>query len=79
MSIDQAMSSGLPRTYSVDSIDYTCMLTGDIDEEVVEVVRKQRRHRKRRGNPRQGDGFRVPKDRTWIVCCIHSLSWPKVD
>ena len=62
MSIDMASSSGLPRTYSVDSIDYTCMLTGEMEEEVVEVVRKQRKHRKRRGNGKQADA-RIIRDK----------------
>lgn len=51
MSIDQAMHSGIPRTCSVDSIDYTCMLRG-MDDAEMEEMRKQRRHRKRRGNQR---------------------------
>ena len=51
MSIDQAMHSGIPRTCSVDSIDYTCMLRG-MDDAEMEEMRKQRRHRRRRGNQR---------------------------
>ena len=47
MSIDQAFNIH-PRTLSVDSIDYTNMLTGEIDEEIVKYVRKQRKHRNRR-------------------------------
>lgn len=47
MSIDEAFNLH-PRTLSVDSIDYTNMLTGELDEEVVTFVRKQRRHRNRR-------------------------------
>ena len=48
MSIDHASFLGHPRTLSVDSIDYTSMLTGEIEEEVVSYVRKQRRHRNKR-------------------------------
>lgn len=47
MSIDQAFNVH-PRTLSVDSIDYTNMLTGEMDEEIVTFVRKQKRHRNRR-------------------------------
>ena len=32
-SIDQSIESGMPRTYSVDSVDYTTMLMGDMEEE----------------------------------------------
>ena len=48
MSIDQAFSLGRPRTLSVDSVDYTSMLTGEVEEEVATYVRKQRRNRNRR-------------------------------
>ena len=72
MSIDMASSSGLPRTYSVDSIDYTCMLTGEMEEEVVEVVRKQRKHRKRRGNGKQTDA-RIIRDKKWLIRFVCSF------
>ena len=42
-SIDQAIESGMPRTYSVDSVDYTTMLMGDMEEEEKEEVRKKRK------------------------------------
>ena len=35
-----------PRTMSVDSVDYTSMMEGDVDEEVAEKVRKARREKK---------------------------------
>ena len=48
-SIDQALRGGAPRTFSVDSVDYTNMVVGYMGEEVSEVLRKQRRrHKKRR-------------------------------
>ena len=45
-SIDQSLEAGIPRTYSVDSVDYTTMLIGDMDEEVKMEVKKKRRERK---------------------------------
>ena len=42
-SIDQSIESGMPRTYSVDSVDYTTMLMGDMEEEEKEEVRKKRK------------------------------------
>lgn len=48
MSIDHAMYMGHPRTLSVDSVDYTNMIAGEMEEEVASYVRKQRRHRNRR-------------------------------
>lgn len=47
-SIDQTLEMGRPRTYSVDSVDYTTMLMGDVEEEVKEEARKHRRNRKPR-------------------------------
>lgn len=47
-SIDQTLEMGRPRTYSVDSVDYTTMLMGDVEEEVKEEARKRRRNRKPR-------------------------------
>ena len=41
--IDQSIESGMPRTYSVDSVDYTTMLMGDMEEEEKEEVRKKRK------------------------------------
>ncbi|KAK8792815.1 hypothetical protein WA158_004979 [Blastocystis sp. Blastoise] len=46
MSIDQALSHGRPRTLSVDSVDYTCMVYGNQEDEVLEQVRKQRKGKK---------------------------------
>ncbi len=48
MSIDQSLEVGAPRTYSVDSVDYSTMLMGDAEEEVKEEVRKRRKARKPR-------------------------------
>ena len=48
MSIDQSLEAGAPRTYSVDSVDYSTMLVGDAEEEVKEEVRKRRKARKPR-------------------------------
>lgn len=48
MSIDQSLEAGMPRTYSVDSVDYTTMLVGDMEEEVKEEVRKKRKDRKQK-------------------------------
>ena len=48
MSIDHAMYMGHPRTLSVDSVDYTNMVAGEMEEEVANYVRKQRRQRRRR-------------------------------
>lgn len=45
-SIDQSLEAGMPRTYSTDSVDYTTMLLGDMQEEVKEEIRRQRRNRK---------------------------------
>ena len=42
-SIDQSIESGMPRTYSVDSVDYTTMLMGDMEEEEKEEGRKKRK------------------------------------
>lgn len=36
----------MPRTYSVDSVDYTTMLMGDVEEEVKAEAKKKRRERK---------------------------------
>ena len=47
-SIDQTIEMGKPRTYSVDSVDYTTMLMGDVEEEVKAEARKRRRNRKPR-------------------------------
>ena len=47
-SIDQTIEMGKPRTYSVDSVDYTTMLMGDVEEEVKTEARKRRRNRKPR-------------------------------
>lgn len=47
-SIDMSLGSGAPRTYSVDSVDYTTMLMGDVDEEVKEEARRRRRNHKPR-------------------------------
>ena len=38
----------MPRTYSVDSVDYTTMLLGDLEEDVKEEMRRRRRSRKPR-------------------------------
>lgn len=57
MSIDQAVQRGMirerfyyslghPRTMSVDSIDYTSMFYGEIDEEVAAKIRKDRKEKK---------------------------------
>lgn len=48
VSIDQSLEAGMPRTYSVDSVDYTTMLVGDMEEEVKEEVRKKRKDRKQK-------------------------------
>ena len=48
VSIDQSLEAGAPRTYSVDSVDYSTMLMGDAEEEVKEEVRKRRKARKPR-------------------------------
>ncbi|KNB46086.1 hypothetical protein JH06_2640 [Blastocystis sp. subtype 4] len=45
-SIDRSLEAGMPRSYSVDSVDYTTMLMGDMPEEVKEEARKRRRNRK---------------------------------
>lgn len=45
-SIDQAIQQGVPRSMSVDSVDYTNMIQGDLDEAVMEKVRKARRQHK---------------------------------
>lgn len=45
-SMDASLAAGMPRTYSVDSVDYTTMLLGDIAEEVKAEARKRRRQRK---------------------------------
>lgn len=47
----------MPRTMSVDSVDYTSMIAGDVDEEVAEKVRKARREKKH--NKLCGCGGRV--------------------
>ena len=47
MSIDQAMEQGIPRSLSVDSVDYTNMINGEMDEVVTEKVRKARKQHKR--------------------------------
>ena len=46
--MDRSAEAGMPRTYSVDSLDYTTMLMGDVEEEVKEEVRRRRRNRKPR-------------------------------
>ena len=56
-SIDQAVQRGgsfidkwwvgHPRTMSVDSIDYTSMFYGEIDEETANKIRKDRKEKKR--------------------------------
>ncbi|KAM7454966.1 hypothetical protein BLSTO_04278 [Blastocystis sp. subtype 1] len=46
MSIDQSIEAGKPRTFSVDSVDYTTMLVGDEEEAVKEEVRRRRKNRK---------------------------------
>ena len=45
-SMDASLAAGMPRTYSVDSVDYTTMLLGDVAEEVKAEARKRRRQRK---------------------------------
>ena len=45
-SIDQAIQQGVPRSMSVDSVDYTNMIQGDLDEALQEKVRKARRQHK---------------------------------
>ena len=47
MTIDQALRGRAPRTWSVDSIDYTSLVTGDLGEEG-ENLRKRRRHQKKK-------------------------------
>ena len=47
MSIDQSLRGRAPRTWSVDSIDYTSLVTGDLGEEG-ENLRKRRRHQKKK-------------------------------
>ena len=47
MSIDQALRGRAPRTWSVDSIDYTSLVAGDLGEEG-ENLRKRRRHQKKK-------------------------------
>ena len=42
-------SLGHPRTMSVDSIDYTSMFYGEIDEEVAAKIRKDRKEKKHGG------------------------------
>ena len=37
---------GQPRTMSVDSIDYTSMFYGEIEEEAANQLRKERREKK---------------------------------
>lgn len=54
MSIDQALQNAAPRTWSVDSIDYSDMVQGPIDEETAATLRKRRRQHK--------------KHHHWIVC-----------
>lgn len=46
LSIDQSIEAGKPRTFSVDSVDYTTMLLGDEEEVVKEEVRRRRKNRK---------------------------------
>ena len=46
MSIDQSIEAGKPRTFSVDSVDYTTMLVRDEEEAVKEEVRRRRKNRK---------------------------------
>lgn len=56
MSIDQALRGRAPRTWSVDSIDYTSLVAGDLGEEG-ENLRKRRRHQK--------------KKHSFCVCFVH--------
>ena len=46
MSIDQAIQHGVPRSLSVDSVDYTNMLRGEMDEETTEKIRRTRKQNK---------------------------------
>lgn len=46
MSIDQAIQHGIPRSLSVDSVDYTNMLKGEMDEATSERIRKTRKQNK---------------------------------
>ena len=49
VSIDQALRNTAPRTWSVDSVDYSNMVLGSMDEETATVLRKRRKqHKKRR-------------------------------
>lgn len=56
-SIDRSLETGMPRSYSVDSVDYTTMLMGDMPEEVKEEARKRRRNRKPRRLWERADGL----------------------
>lgn len=47
MSIDQALRGSAPRTFSVDSVDYTNMVGGYMGDEVTAHLKKQRKHKKR--------------------------------
>lgn len=47
MSIDQAVRGRAPRTWSVDSIDYTSLVVGDLGEDG-ENLRKRRRHQRKK-------------------------------
>ena len=46
MSIDQALQSGAPRSFSIDSVDYTNMVGGYMGDEVTAHLKKQRNHKK---------------------------------
>ena len=46
MSIDQAIQHGVPRSLSVDSVDYTNMLRGEMDQETTEKIRRTRKQNK---------------------------------
>ena len=47
--MDDKSYVGHPRTMSVDSVDYTSMFYGEIDEETANKIRKDRREKKRGG------------------------------
>ena len=42
------MRKGCPRTFSVDSVDYTSMVMGEIDEATTAQLRKERREKKQK-------------------------------
>ena len=47
MSIDQALRGGAPRTFSIDSVDYTNMVEGYMGDEVTKHLKKQRKNMKK--------------------------------